>query len=349
MRFWCKVIAFARSCSVTTAWTVDYNQLQPNDNSTAAVRDVDGHVENIINIPGSAEYIALMQELTTHPNRLRPPILNTFSHQFRFLLKIVQRRNNLFLGRPGSTNAATLGSMLRMLRSETESRLSISITTIGLAIPNAAFASHEEVNDALVYAGLKPLPKRAIHDGDFNAVYAAHGYGLCATYADPYKCEKEENAMKDGDELLHLDYTNRTLSANTDWIKMARSKYAATNIVDWELGSDQKGTSGYWENVKERVRRLKGKKEFTQLLLSGERAGDEDFLETVKDALWDAEVEVREQDIDFRFVVARGAAEMQWRRQRGWLDCVQPKYCREKTVWGRLIGRFWRMFELWPN
>ena len=79
---------------------------------------------------------------------------------------------------------------------------------------------------------------------------------------------------------------------------------------------------------------------YTRLLLTGDRAGDEIFLRVVKDALGGlnivAQVNERKAPIDFSYAVARGAAEFQRRRQQGWLDCVQPRYCGETSLWGKM-------------
>jgi hypothetical protein len=120
----------------------------PYENSTVAIKNIDDHIKDIISILGSLEYIALMQELTTNPNRLDFPPLNTIAQRLSFVWKALKRRINLLLGHPGSPSAATLSSMLK-LRFETESRLSNFVTTIGIAFPNAALEPREEFDDAL--------------------------------------------------------------------------------------------------------------------------------------------------------------------------------------------------------
>jgi hypothetical protein len=50
---------------------------------------------------------------------------------------------------------------------------------------------------------------------ELNAAYGAYGFGLCPSYTDPYKCEEEEAAFGEGDMVLHLNHTSKTLSANT--------------------------------------------------------------------------------------------------------------------------------------
>lgn len=85
--------------------------------------------------------------------------------------------------------------MLTSLRTETESRLSIPVTTIGIAFPNSALESRKEVNDALTYSGLTKLDKLQVPDRELNAAYDAYGFGLCPSYTDSYKCEEEEPAF----------------------------------------------------------------------------------------------------------------------------------------------------------
>ena len=48
----------------------------------------------------------------------------------------------------------------------------------------------------------------------------------------------------------------------------------------------------------------------------------------------------------FTYEVARGVAEMQWRRQRSWLGCVQPKGCHEQNALGRISQTVQHVFEL---
>lgn len=112
--------------------------------------------------------------------------------------------------------------MLNALRSETETRLSTSIATVGIAYPNGAALSVEETNDALVYTGFKKLHEWPAANKELNAAYGAYGFGLCPSYADPYDCEEEEEAFGEGDVVLHVDYTTKTLAVNTTWIATAR-------------------------------------------------------------------------------------------------------------------------------
>ena len=152
--------------------------------STVAVRYNNDHVKDIINIPGPPEYIVLMQVFTTHSDRLNLPPLDTISQQLSFAWKELKRRINLLLGCPGSPNAATLNSMLTLLRSETESQLSISATTVGIAFANAALESREGVDDALSYAGLKKLGKWQVPNRELY-------WSVCGpSYTDPINVRK---------------------------------------------------------------------------------------------------------------------------------------------------------------
>jgi hypothetical protein len=86
---------------------------------------------------------------------------------------------------------------------------------------------------------------------------------------------------------------------------------------------------------------------YNQLLLTGDRAKDETFLDVVKDTLWELgmgdEVEVRKRQMNPVFVVARSAAEFQRRRQWVWLGCVQPERCNETTLWGKARSQVQRI------
>lgn len=89
---------------------------------------------------------------------------------------------------------------------------------------------------------------------------------------------------------------------------------------------------------------------YTQLLLTGSYVEDETFLEVGKNALWDLgmgeELEVGKRQMDPVFVVARGVAELQRRRQRGWLGCVLLKRCNETTLWGKARSQVQQVLEL---
>ncbi len=313
--------------------------------SAIAVSHDDGHIENSDYIPGSPEYIALMQGLSQHPTRLDPPPLDSTTQRLSFVWMALKRRVNLLLGRPGTPNAATLSLMLMALRSKAESHLSTSVTTVGITFANAALASRKEVNDALRYAGLKPLDEWQVPDRELNAAYGAYGFGLCPSYRDPYKCEEEEEAFDSGDSVLHIDFTERTLAANTALISTARSTYAISKFNDWELGRNgatQWATEvEYWNAVGARIRNLirEARKPYTQLLLTGDCANDEKFLEVVRDVLSGSgvadQVKSSQTQMNLMFVASRGAAEFQRRRQRGWLNCLQPKHCSRDIDQGK--------------
>lgn len=297
-----------------------------------------------------------MQDFSTNPDRLNHPPLDTLAQRLKFLQKKLKRRSNLLLGRPGTQNAATLSSLLTDLRSAAEPHIADLNHTFGVAFANGALASLEEVNDALSHAGMTKLGKWQVPDQELNAAYGAYGFGLCSTYTDPYKCEEEESAFEDSDVVLHIDYTSKTLSANTGQISTARSTYATKEFVDWKLGRDEVAEIAdektYWNSVKKRIEDFgrRARKPFSRLLLTGDCAKDPRFLKVVKDALRGSQladqVEVRNKEIDLTFAVARGAAEFQRRRQQGWLDCVQPKYCSEDTFWRKAAARAQQALEL---
>ena len=168
--------------------------------------------------------------------------------------------------------------------------------------------------------------------------------GLCPSYTNPYRCEEVENAFGAGDVVLRVDYTTKTLAANTAWISTAGATYATREILDWELGRDEASRqvkeSTYWADVGRRIREVvvAARRPYTQLLLTGERAEDERLLEVVQNALWGFvlanKFQAGKTQVDSTFGVARGAADFQRKRQQGWLGCVQPQYCEGSSSMG---------------
>lgn len=314
----------------------------------AALSYNNGTIANIAQIPGSHAYGKLMRQYTEHPDRLDPPLIDTPQQKLQALWTFLCRHLNLLLGYPATNDTAVISEMLKSLRLATEAHLGLPVATVGLAAPRSTHLSLDEINDALVYAGLEKAGSGPGHplrlSEELNAAYGAYGYGLCPSYKDPYLCEAEEDQFGEGEVVLHLDYTNHTLAANVDWIKSARQTGAQVRFVDWELGMEGKEKFEeddlYWSAVRQRIRDLTmtAKRPYDRLLLTGERANDEKFLKVVKDGLSGIRAGERlpavtaDALVDPLFVVARGTAEFQRRWQQGWFECVQPRGCRSTGV-----------------
>jgi hypothetical protein len=140
--------------------------------------------------------------------------LDTYTQKFNFTYTLRKRHAKLILGMAGTPAAAELGSMIQLLRSEVEKRLQSSIRTIGIAFPNGALISRNEVNDALAYAGLQPIGKFQTLDYELNAAYGANDFGFCPFYTNFQTCEEEEDGLGVGKAVLQIDYTSNTLAAN---------------------------------------------------------------------------------------------------------------------------------------
>ena len=313
-------------------------KLQP---SAAAVSYGDGHFDNIIYVPGSPEYVSLMRYYTASPERHDPPPIDTFTDKVHYVKEQLTRRFNLLLGRPANPAAATLAQMLESLHSKTKSRLLISKGTAGIASASGAYLGSDEINDALVHAGLRKLDPGLlyIHDSESNSAYAAHGLGLCASYTDVQKCDEEEDAFDPGDEVLQLDYTSQTISANTHNINTARENYATSNFIDWDLGQNRTSKREFHEaDVARRIREVvvAANWPYTKIMLTGEHGDDSNFVRAVRGALKGTKSSsallLQSSRVNSTFIVAQGAADLQWRRQRGWLECRQPKHC-DQSRW----------------
>lgn len=303
-----------------------------------------------------------MRELSTTPDRLDYSLPYIYADGYSIARIWLQRRSRLILGLPASPIAKELGPMLRLLRAETQKRLGTSVRAVGIALPDGALLSMNEINDALTYAGLQTIGawETQTPDYEFNAAYGTNGFGLCSSYTNFFECEQEEDASGNGESVLHIDYTTHTLAINTDeYMAQARRRWKSptTKFVDWKLGKDEiapwPDEDAYWVALGTKVREaaVAKRRPFTQLLLTGDRAKDEKFLKVLKDALTNTDlasiVEVRNAQMDLTFVAARGAAMLQWRRQRGWLDCVQREFCSETTMLGYVKVRIGAYFDPW--
>jgi len=301
-----------------------------------------------------------MQYMTTSPNRFERPPIDTRVQRWNYakneLKRRFKRRLNLLLGGPGTPEAGILSALIASLHSAVERHLAIPCTIAGIAMPSNALLSGEEVHDALIYAGLKEPGEYNYPDGELNTAYGALGLGLCTSYTEPYMCEKEEAAFSDGDMVLQLDYTNKTLAAATDYILTARSTLPSRHFSDWDLGYDHAadGTdkNSYWNAVRLRIQEFAAasRRPLSQLILTGEQANNPMFLKTVKDALGDTKIMTQlkgdNQKLDFTFLVSQGVAELQRRRQQGWLRCMQPKHCKKPAILTKTASKVRKLLEL---
>ena len=209
---------------------------------------------------------------------------------------------------------------------------------------------------ALQYTGMNPLPRalnRELRPASVTAAVAASCIGLCKLYTELDLCEYEEGLLPELC-ILEIEYNNVSLSVFLSAFQAAADGLNIIKTRVWNLGSGaQRDTEDYWLLVKERIQQLPrewANQRITDVLVMGESSLDTDFLDVMRDALYEAlpKMDMRQFNgtlgdqqacqgafIDPTFAAARGAAELAKRAMEAPDGCVENSYCR---WWRKLIG-----------
>jgi hypothetical protein len=308
---------------------------------TAAVRYHNGSVSNLVKVEGSSEYKALMRDVVSEDIDLTSPSALRESHQ----------KTLRFTSSGAEEEVRTIiGNILSALKAKAEAYLSHTLDSAIVTFPTGL---HErQVHGALRYAGIQPLGEDVSHLSlvPASAAAAASGIGLCDSYTELDICDVEEAHLPDS-RVLAIEYTGASLTVSLAPFQASRSSFDWMLRRDWDLGADSLPTTPeesklYWSQVRDKIQELPlavSRKSITHVLLMGEAALDETFLETMRDALHDVlpdELVSRAADcgaifVDPTFAAARGAAEFAKRDMEAPHGCVERAYCK---LWRKWIG-----------
>lgn len=274
--------------------------------------------------------------------------LSTYRGKLLWAKERTQRLLKKGFGRPATPTTTILTDMVSGLKSQVESDLrdGRKVTTAVLSSPDQVKLSAEEISDALEHQGIRNLMDEPEEWEDLyasSAAYAGFGMGLCEHHTDPYVCEREDNQIYPSTRLLHLDFSPESLCATVKWIKSAKDSSVDESIVDPDLGLGKTLAfdAGYWDAVRDRIRRLVQSfgLRITQVVLTGSSAHDQRFKDAVREALRDwttvGALDVLDRQYHagepsmLLYATARGAAEFAKRRQEGPVSCVESKKCKE--------------------
>ena len=154
--------------------------------------------------------------------------------------------------------------------------------------------------------------------------------------------------------MLAIDYTRTALTITLSPFQASHNGFDWNEHRAWDLGADalpdREGgeLDEYWQRVRDEVQKLPKKAQvgrpITHILLKGESALDEAFLDVVRDVLSDVlpeavafsftETSVT-QNVSPLFATARGAAELAKRKSESPDECVETASCR---WWRKQIG-----------
>jgi hypothetical protein len=225
---------------------------------------------------------------------------------------------------------------LKQIRVAVEDELKSPISTIAPAFATLNGFEDDAFHDALEFAGLTSAKPTNGADSfvyrETNAAYAGHGYGLCESWRNSKECGDEEKHMRH-EHVLFLNFDSSFFSATVQYMQNAYDENAYSNTNDmslgwWNLPVDDVPRARFWARMHEELIKTVGAVQHppNKIVLLGEHAGDAEFIEVVKTAMW----EILEIDVSLMLsahvaegvgrLAARGAAEFArrsevWRRE----------------------------------
>lgn len=237
---------------------------------------------------------------------------------------------------------------------------------IAITTPDIHNLSLEMINTALEELDLQTwmsdclwYPKHLI---EADAVYVAHGYGLCKNYYDLWECSDEFEGAG-FPVILFVSFT-RYLFYTSVFIPdrgeaLSRWAYDETKAFNFDMGLDRILEATDQELLQARIReQIADFARFfriTDLLLAGESITNPGFLEKLKEALsglsgFHTSFNNRdpfalmgsahgEKVMNLTFVAARGAALYARRRQEVQCDCSELRECQMSRQKERLGGQ----------
>ena len=247
--------------------------------------------------------------------------------------------------------AQIIGSLLCTLKASAKTSIPQPLSSALATFPNFPGLQYQVVSDAFNYASIHLLKEGRV--APVAAAAAANGLGLCETYAEINACDVEEAqmAMK---RVLTIDYTRAALTVTLSPFQASHNSFDWNEHRAWNLGTDTlPGMEGgeldeYWQLVRHEIQKLPKEAQptrpITHVVLTGESALNEAFLDVVRDALSDVLPEAvalsfTETSVTHMvsplFATARGAAELAKRESESPDECVETTICR---WWRKQVG-----------
>lgn len=294
---------------------------------TAVIRHHNGSFINVAKVELDSDYKEMMQRLSLdsskHPSPPYKSIKECLSDEPRQILRAIRKR----LGFPASNDVGLLSELIYYLRTRTEARLGQSIDHVVVSFSHNVALYEEDINDAIEYAGLKPLTGSSFYQQpcELAVAFAGSGLGLCEHYNDAEKCREEEKWLP-REQVLAISYTEKALEISLSTIENAYQPYTPkhSHFINWDVGegslADYSRADAYWVVVRRKILELSYrdyvKKPITQVLLLGEKALGETFQRILLAALHEFQDELPMiHRADPLYLAAKGAAEFAKRAQ----------------------------------
>jgi hypothetical protein len=263
-------------------------------------------------------------------NRHLSPPYNGLDDAIRDYPRQLARQARKAAGLPASSDVGKLSELILALRSSVEAHLGgRKISGATASAPYLAALYEEDLADAFEYAGLIYIPHWPYTLNhlftEHSAVYAGNGFGLCSNYTDIDACERERFNPPNqpiNENVLSVSYTRAILTSTWGEVGMwfggpGWDLRVVDGNLGWEKRDENPKEDFYWAAVRDVI--IKPvllannliRRNTTKVLLHGECASDERFLEVLRDAV--DSVMPNTTGIfaaDPIYAAARGAAEM---------------------------------------
>lgn len=202
----------------------------------------------------------------------------------------------------------------------------------------------QEVGDALDYLQVTHLITGPGGLYSASSAYAGFGFGLCKSYTQPHTYDWEEGFELPYERLLVMDFSEAALVMTMKGMKSSTRLRSGATIINPELGfmegKSDEDIQELFKEINNRIRRFVQdyRAEVTLIILTGTKAGDRKFIESIKDALEDLEtpnaitkldsfLADSNADLNRVFATAQGAAEVAKRRLEGLVRCTWSEEC----------------------
>jgi hypothetical protein len=297
------------------------------DYNTISIHQDDGTVTTVAKIPATKEYAELLRRLSLPSSQHPSPPYNSLSESMRDRPRQWWRTLRKKAGFPASSDVGIIVQTIDQLIAAAEhflppSQLPLSSALVVLPLTIALYP--EDAKDALEYLGLQPLRGHNVYTvlRALPAAYAGYGLGLCAHPSDFELCLEEEQKMsKRG--VIAVDINSASISIDAQGMDTPMYVFVKEEVLlDWRGGLLPGEPDEIWDRIRGDIRygveslvrrssKGKGEKFVDDVLMIGEKGGDDRLATIVREIV--AEVQEEEATIwseQPQFVVAEGAAEL---------------------------------------
>ncbi|OJD10309.1 hypothetical protein AJ78_08635 [Emergomyces pasteurianus Ep9510] len=306
---------------------------------TAVVRYPNGSVVNVAKIDASRAYQSMMKQLSEKRRGALHSRFGPITDEPVHIGKPAQRplqAADLDIDAL-DLDIDTLSFLIAGLKAQTEKLLGHSIRLVAISSPDYIQLSETEINQAITDLGLKNLADH--HTLTLtSSEYAGYSSGLLTIPTALDLCEEKQSPTE---TILHLEYTQTTLSGSISYLQGSTLHHTDSVFADWHLGLSKKPQfieeEAYWDQL---WRRLRGQiqdldRRITKVILTGDAVlppNDPRFFVVAHDALRgfveSSALHAFGHTPDPVFAAARGAAEFAKGIQGSNRHCIESEKCR---------------------